>query len=69
MTACPRPDKLRHPTPASAWAHAHALRRGGGSPDIRAYPCRCGTWHVGHDPRSLHQRIRRALHHHRRRAA
>lgn len=71
MTTCPRPDKIRHPTPAAARAHARALRRNGGSPDIQAYPCVCGTWHAGHNLRSLQQRIRRALHgqHHRRRVA
>jgi hypothetical protein len=62
MTSCPRPDKLRHHTPAAAWAHARALRRAGGSPDIKPYYCRDHqAWHVGHDPRSLRRRIHHAL--------
>lgn len=60
--ACPRPEKRRYGSKIEAKGVIAAMyRHGDGNPDLNAYLCVCGSWHVGHNPRWLHQRIRSAL--------
>ncbi|MCU1592424.1 MAG: hypothetical protein JWP11_3680 [Frankiales bacterium] len=61
MAACPHPEKQAHATEKAALAHRTALiRHRHASPDVVAYLCRCGFWHVGHSQQSLRDRIRKA---------
>ena len=32
------------------------------NPDIRAYECRCGVWHIGKSRRAFDKRVKRAVH-------
>lgn len=62
MADCPRPEKHRHPTRDAAQAAIVSLYRAGkGNPDLVAYQCVCGAWHVGHNLAHFRKRIRRAL--------
>ena len=58
-TECPRPDK-RKLTQAEAEAHVKNARRYL-NPDIRAYQCVCGHWHVGKSKEALNKRIKRVI--------
>jgi hypothetical protein len=55
-TECPRPDK-RKLTQAEAEAHVKDARRTL-NPDIRAYQCKCGAWHVGKDQAAFRNRVK-----------
>jgi hypothetical protein len=55
-TACPRPDK-RKLTREEAEAHVSVARRKL-NPDIRAYQCACGAWHVGKDLDAFRKRVK-----------
>lgn len=60
--SCPHPEKVAHATEAAALKHRNGLRYGAGaSPDLVAYLCRCGAWHVGHSREHLDARIKRSL--------
>lgn len=48
MPQCPRPDKHAFATEPEAEEFFHVLLAV--DPDLHAYPCRCGSWHVGHGP-------------------
>jgi hypothetical protein len=62
MGACPRPEKVRYPDKAAAKQAIRELyAKGRGNPDLMAYPCVCGAWHVGHNLTRFKQRIRRSL--------
>ena len=56
---CPRPDKVRFTEDAARRAAA-VMRADLHAPDIDAYECVCGSWHVGNQP-SLTAKIARAL--------
>lgn len=44
----PKPcKKIRHRNRGAAEAHLRGL----GEPNMRAYKCRCGFWHIGHTSR------------------
>lgn len=59
---CTAPHKIAHKTKAKALGHIRMLeRQGRGNPDLNAYPCPAGHWHVGHSAFRLAKRIRRAL--------
>jgi hypothetical protein len=61
---CPRPEKRAYPTEEAALRHRNRLRFGAdGSPDLAAYRCSCGMWHVGHSRERLNRRIGAALRH------
>jgi hypothetical protein len=53
---CPRPDK-RKLTREEAEAHVKDARRKL-NPDIRAYQCACGDWHVGKNLQAFNKRIK-----------
>lgn len=55
-TTCPRPDK-RALTEDDAKAHVEVARRKL-NPDIRAYQCACGAWHVGKNLQAFEKRIK-----------
>jgi hypothetical protein len=55
-TQCPRPDK-RKLTRAEAEAHVQDARRYL-NPDIRAYQCVCGAWHVGKNLDAFRKRVK-----------
>lgn len=62
MTTCPRPEKIRHATKQAALAAIRSLNKAGrGNPDMTAYRCVCGSWHIGHDLAKFTYRIRRAV--------
>ncbi|MGH1563054.1 hypothetical protein [Mumia sp. DW29H23] len=62
MTDCPTPTKRRHRSKDAALAQITSLySHGRGNPDLNAYRCVCGSWHVGHSSWLLRKRIRRAL--------
>lgn len=55
-TFCPRPDK-RKLTQEEAEAHVTNARRHL-NPDIRAYQCECGAWHVGKNKVAFEKRVK-----------
>lgn len=61
MKKCPHPHKVQHASQFRAVGHAREMQAHGGSPDLQAYKCRCGFWHIGHSQASLRVRIRTAL--------
>lgn len=62
MTACPRPEKVPHKSRGAALTAITSLTAAGrGNPDLQAYRCPCGAWHVGHSSVALRKRIHRAL--------
>jgi hypothetical protein len=62
MPECPRPEKIPHRTRWAARAAISALYQAGkGNPDLNAYRCDCGAWHVGHSSVRLRKRIQTAL--------
>lgn len=58
-TECPRPDK-RKLTQEEAEAHVSYARRNL-NPDIRAYQCACGAWHVGKSKTEFNKRVKRVV--------
>lgn len=58
-TDCPRPDKdelTRDQAEERArWAQKNH------NPDIRAYLCVCGAWHIGKSRTALNKRIKRVV--------
>lgn len=56
MTDCPRPDK-RKLTREEAEAHVKRARYTL-NPDIRAYQCACGAWHVGKNLKAFEKRVK-----------
>lgn len=58
-TQCPRPDK-RKLTKAEAETHVCDARRYL-NPDIRAYQCECGAWHVGKNLDAFRKRVKGAV--------
>lgn len=62
MSTCPTPTKIPHATKADALKTLRAMyRTGNGNPDLHAYRCACGAWHLGHDVRHFGKRIKAAL--------
>jgi len=62
VTDCPTPTKIRHTSERRALKQLASLRRAQPlGPDWNAYLCRCGCWHVGHEPGALNRRIQAAL--------
>lgn len=59
ITECPRPDK-RKLTEAEAKAHVGYARHNL-NPDIRAYQCACGAWHVGKSKVEFNKRLKRVV--------
>lgn len=59
---CAAPHKIAHKTREKALGHILMLERAGrGNPDLNAYQCPAGHWHVGHSAFRLAKRIKRAL--------
>lgn len=58
---CPTPSKQAHPDRAAAVRHVRALRRVGGSVDLKPYRCDCGAYHTAMSRASLRRRIYRVL--------
>jgi hypothetical protein len=58
-TECPRPDK-RKLTQAEAEEHVKKARYTL-HPDIRAYQCKCGAWHVGKSAAAFSSRVKFAV--------
>lgn len=56
QATCPRPDK-RKLTREEAEAHVNVARRKL-NPDIRAYQCACGAWHVGKNLQAFDKRVK-----------
>lgn len=59
---CPHPAKQRHASKAAAVASIRSRYKAGkGNPDLTAYLCVCGAWHVGHSVKLFGKRIKRAV--------
>lgn len=62
MSDCPTPHKHVHKSQGAAEKALAALARDKDlGPDWNIYRCRCGNWHIGHQPGSLVRRIHAAL--------
>lgn len=55
---CPRPEKMKL-AQNDAEQRAKALRNQW--PDIVAYHCECGAWHLGNNQRRFTKRVRTAI--------
>lgn len=58
-TECPRPDK-RKLTREQAESHVKTARKNL-NPDIRAYQCICGDWHVGKNKAAFDKRLKQII--------
>lgn len=56
---CPRPEKRKF-TQAEAEQTAKDARKGL-NPDIQAYKCECGAWHIGKSKVLFSKRVRRVI--------